>query len=463
MNKSYKEICIPLLEKCRFLLYEVKPAISIEMEAYKKVNILYKEPRVRTLVKKVIKELKCGRHTSDIQKPEDIVNATIQSQSYNKSNDDIKTLMKKTNSDSKMNESKSETDDVNNEIKNASQTTTTTTTTIAATCTKYQQQQPNELELDEKLHNIEEKLEIHDTVDEKEKKFDNELTLTTILTKLTEKQMKHVCNENLDLMTTIVEFVIHSNCDVELLRKLMYHQVKRTRYRLDGLNLMKHLLNDTTLLKSVKYGIINGYLGLERKNTIEMVHCLDNIKLVTPYLKCEMLLSQVSITEWCIETLRNYILRDIPNKGMKLNNKGSNNAKVSLNLGTYALLRDIPRARMLLSILGILASNRYNSSELNPLINSGIISTVLALLKQTGCEQQQQNNERNNSTECYVLYADMIENNKPKTSCLSGPELASLMKLGTRVVRGADWKWGDQVRYIKMLKEIIFLFTIFFT
>lgn len=27
---------------------------------------------------------------------------------------------------------------------------------------------------------------------------------------------------------------------------------------------------------------------------------------------------------------------------------------------------------------------------------------------------------------------------------LTGPELAKLMKIGTRVVRGADWKWNDQ-------------------
>ncbi|KAG7252824.1 hypothetical protein CRUP_007697, partial [Coryphaenoides rupestris] len=26
----------------------------------------------------------------------------------------------------------------------------------------------------------------------------------------------------------------------------------------------------------------------------------------------------------------------------------------------------------------------------------------------------------------------------------SGPELAALMKIGTRVMRGLDWKWGDQ-------------------
>ena len=28
---------------------------------------------------------------------------------------------------------------------------------------------------------------------------------------------------------------------------------------------------------------------------------------------------------------------------------------------------------------------------------------------------------------------------------VSGPELAALMKVGARVKRGIDWKWGDQV------------------
>lgn len=71
----------------------------------------------------VIKELKCGRHTSDIQKPEDIVNATIQSQSIErKSHEDlVKQAMKRAPSEGKIAESKSETDDMNNEIKNGAQ------------------------------------------------------------------------------------------------------------------------------------------------------------------------------------------------------------------------------------------------------------------------------------------------------------------------------------------------------
>lgn len=71
----------------------------------------------------MIKDLKCGRHTSDIQKPEDIVNATIQSQTIDrKSHEDlVKHSMKKAPSDGKIAESKSETDDMNNEIKNGAQ------------------------------------------------------------------------------------------------------------------------------------------------------------------------------------------------------------------------------------------------------------------------------------------------------------------------------------------------------
>ena len=38
----------------------------------------------------------------------------------------------------------------------------------------------------------------------------------------------------------------------------------------------------------------------------------------------------------------------------------------------------------------------------------------------------------------------MLQRWKSAPAPLSGPELARLMGIGTRVVRGLDWKWGDQ-------------------
>ncbi|KAL3277032.1 hypothetical protein HHI36_012394 [Cryptolaemus montrouzieri] len=418
-SKSYKEICIPLLEKCRFLFYEVKPAISVETEAFKKVNILYKEPRVRTLVKKVIKDLKCGSHTSEIQKPEDIVNATIQSQSLDrhKSNEDITSAESRALVDSlNSNTSKSDPNGKSDQTHKNSE---------------------HKTEIEEKwnVENMgEPKLEQGDTV--KEEKHKNEVVLLGIINKLTEKQMFRVSSENIGLINNIIEFVVQKNCDIESLRKAMHCQVRRCKIRKQGMTMMKRLLSESYLLNSVKYAIINGFLGIDKKTT-NTCHCLADTQLVTPFLKTELLLGQLAITEWCIESLRVYILRDTITKTTKT--KGLS-AKVTLNLGTYSLLRDIPRARMLLAILGILASNRYISLELSPLINSGVISSVLSLLRQTGCDQS----IVRKVSEFYVLYADMIESNKPKNNSLSGPELATLMKLGTKVVRGTDWKWGDQ-------------------
>merc|ERR1719342_1824549 len=53
-----------------------------------------------------------------------------------------------------------------------------------------------------------------------------------------------------------------------------------------------------------------------------------------------------------------------------------------------------------------------------------------------------QHNTKNQSI--YAIFEDMMSRNKSGVSQLSGPDIAKLMKIGTKVVRGADWKWGDQ-------------------
>lgn len=50
------------------------------------------------------------------------------------------------------------------------------------------------------------------------------------------------------------------------------------------------------------------------------------------------------------------------------------------------------------------------------------------------------------SAECLIIFEDERLGARARGASLSGPELASLMKIGTRVVRGKDWKWGDQVK-----------------
>lgn len=46
----------------------------------------------------------------------------------------------------------------------------------------------------------------------------------------------------------------------------------------------------------------------------------------------------------------------------------------------------------------------------------------------------------------YAVLEETVRKPQPLAPVPSGPELAAMMKIGTRVIRGADWKWGDQVR-----------------
>lgn len=43
------------------------------------------------------------------------------------------------------------------------------------------------------------------------------------------------------------------------------------------------------------------------------------------------------------------------------------------------------------------------------------------------------------------MFEEVLRKSRPQVLPLSGSELASMMKIGTRVIRGVDWKWGDQV------------------
>ena len=40
---------------------------------------------------------------------------------------------------------------------------------------------------------------------------------------------------------------------------------------------------------------------------------------------------------------------------------------------------------------------------------------------------------------------------KTPTLPITGPDMAKRMRIGTRVVRGPDWKWGDQVQQHDLL------------
>lgn len=113
--------------------------------------------------------------------------------------------------------------------------------------------------------------------------------------------------------------------------------------------------------------------------------------------------------------------------------------------------------RFLVSVMGLAgACARGGSLSISALINGGTAGAILSILaaappsvltpQTIAVEDELGSNDR-------LLTALEEEVGARIGAVLTplGPELAAAMRLGTRVVRGRDWKWGDQVIILTIL------------
>lgn len=390
-NRSYKEVCAPAQEKCRFLLYEVRPATSHEIKGLRDLKLLFTVPRFKRAVQTVMADM---REAADSpSKPEDIVNASIQNakaKSCCKSEDDALEPEKPAG-------------------------------TPGAGA-------PPKLE---------------------------DACMTNVIRQLTDKLSgrRPLVMDAQELMSSVISFVLtEESGDVETLRRAMYCQIQRVKMRERGLFMIEELLQKDYLITSVKYSLLNGWLGLTHENKYlarGIAYCLENIQSVTPYLRLKVVLAEAKVTLWAIRALRAYVMQaELPSKSSKASGKSS------LNQGTYTWLRKLPRARFLLTIFGMLTGH-HRANEIGLLVNSGLLSSVLTLIRQIGPSKTAQQLAGSEGKEVQqakgkepgvvtAIYEDVVHKCKPQSVELTGQELAALMKIGTRVVRGMDWKWGEQ-------------------
>ncbi|XP_075228227.1 E3 ubiquitin-protein ligase HERC2 isoform X3 [Lycorma delicatula] len=351
-NRSYKEVCAPVLDKCRFLLYEVRPATSHEINALRNLKILHTEHIWKRTVKKILYDVKKKKCSA---KPDNFENTNMQSQPP---------------------ESKP-------------------------------------------------KKESEDSVEKKDHSSD-QLPLGSGGDFY---EIPARCTNEMQLIQSVVEFVTQEEGgDVEALRKAMYCQVERANLRKSGILMILELLKRDKLIPSVKYNIINGWLGPVNQKNINRW----DIELVTPYQKAELLLLKSQVLERTLSNLKELILQ--ADRWAKW---------YSHSLRTpFNSLKKLSWTRFVLALIGMLTQN-HSGNELSLIINSGVFALMEFILKEIDTDTAQNNNEKSNK-ETYVILEDHNTSYKPCVSAVSGPEIASLLELGTRVVRGADWKWGDQ-------------------
>jgi hypothetical protein len=406
LNRSYKEVCGPMLDKCRFLLYEIRPAVSLEQLGLKRLLILHKFPRFKTLVRKIIAETRVSaRHEMTCAKPEDFLNVTIQSQQAAAmriqsqenllkylSNENlvkhfsIENLTKVASMENLHTRSSSPGDILQNKHI-SSENLLDVGVVVGLVDTNNQSEKimssQDELAVDAQKTPTNEP--VTGDVDAKQKHIDiSEQFINDVITKLSEKCLLETEVYNAaqkPIVNQIVDFVMQdATCDVETLRRAMFCQVQRYKIRKLGLEMFNDLLKMDGLLDAVQYNLYNGYLGLfvqDKAHHHYMENILANLNLVTAFQKADIILTQSRIIEWGVKELQKYINQEHVHGRQKHHCEKDNS-----NLGTYVFLKKLPRARFLLSIFGIL-TKEYDANELSLLINSGMLGSILGLLRQT--------------------------------------------------------------------------------
>lgn len=432
LNRSYKEVCAPILEKCRFLLYEVRPSISSEQTGLKKLFQHYKQPRFKTIARQMIEDIRSSMNENDSDQIDDLLNASLHG-TLQSSLTKVAQFVNEHFERHLSNESLHKVD--------SAEAINLQSSSVAPASKASSNENLLSIELAEEPNLDEAPIADPATM----KPSNNEDFVNNVIVKLSERyNQSEDAKFKATVSNQIVDFVMQENYDVETLRRAMFCQIQRYQTRKEGLRMFNELLSIDILIDAAKYSIYNGFLNSAYADDTDAnehlyEHILENLNLVTAYQKADILIAHSHILEWTIKEFQKYVNQE----HVAGRQKWSHGDKDQTNLGTYVFLKKISRARFLLMIFGLLAKN-FAANELSVLINSGLLGSSLGLLHQTGCNELSSNNKTDK--ELSVIYEEDIRSryNVSKDGLLSGPDLVKQMKVGTRVARGADWKWGEQ-------------------
>ncbi|GAB6021505.1 E3 ubiquitin-protein ligase herc2 [Chamberlinius hualienensis] len=363
---SYKEVCIPVIERCRFLFYEVRGATCCEVNALNHLKLLSTDSRWKSVTRQIIQKYR---------------------QTKQKNVDELKTSQ--------------------------------------SPCLEGKKSLPTEL--------------------------GEETSCQSQMIKDL-KLKKHCPNVDFNPLLTsqIIDFVTQEDVvAIDSIRKAMYCHQARSNLRRKGLESMLNLVKKDHLIGSVKYALLNGWQGLlyNGSKNKALPHCLEDVKLIPPYDRAMMELTFAQLTSWTIGELRRLILE------VDYQHRTHNTSLLKHHLINSTKLKDSQNfrdrwhfglqqtSRFVFTVLGMLTLE-HHSNEISLALNSGILALIQTLLRIIGPEDNKLHSEQGSGV-CAV-FEEVLRKRKPTSVPLCGSDLAQMMKIGTRVARGADWKWGDQ-------------------
>ncbi|KAK7097783.1 E3 ubiquitin-protein ligase HERC2-like isoform X3 [Littorina saxatilis] len=470
-GRSYKEVCAPVIERCLFLFSELRPATGDEVNTFTRSKLLRSMPRWREVISKIVEDKKKSKRNVDVK--EDDKDDFIPLKASGGDSDETKDSETKDDDELAASESKDEAE--------ATQETETGGSGEGITLVPQEGRGEGEVTVqltedgataaamatsshgagDSKMEEIADKsddgLREADSEEEQDvaesKQSDpwehivNAVTSTQRM-KWLRQRLTGARNDS-HLVSKIIEFILYEHpIDIEKLRRSLYHQVGRAELRLKGIQSMLSLVHKDFLIPSVRHSILCGWQGLITVGTrprkqhprgrAPLPHCLADIQLIPP---CDRILLEMTFAElyrWAITQLRSCVIEaDMAFKARGINpaHPPLDNSKEQLTLGA------LPPSRFILATLGVLVAE-HHAHSLSLLLNSGLLALTQSILRLAGIDPDVP------VPETGAVLCTVPEEHKTRKQNqqlpLSGPELAAMMKIGTLVVRGVDWKWGDQ-------------------
>ncbi|KAL8607282.1 hypothetical protein ACOMHN_047613 [Nucella lapillus] len=462
-GRSYKEVCAPVIERCLFLFNELRPATGDETNTFTRSKLLRSMPRWREIISRIVEDKKKSKRCVD--DVEDDKDRSLQQKASGGGDDSKDCDTKGDDDDDQTLQAKaacaSATDADRGSGEGAPQLPAEAgteadrppPTEAAASAAVTGEGGCGDSKVEEEGEEEEDKgngaphLGVAEGQEAAETKQSDpwEHVVGAVTNshrmKWLRQRLTGARNDSV-LVTNIINFILCPQpIDIEKLRRSLYHQVGRAELRLKGIQSMLSLIHQDYLIPSVKHSILCGWQGIISVGTrpsAPLPHCLADVQLIPP---CDRILLEMTFAElyrWAISQLRAYVIEaDMAFKARGINpaQPSLDNSKEQLSLGA------LPPSRFILATLGVLVAE-HHAHSLSLLLNSGLLALTQTILRLAGIDPEVPVPEAG-ATLCTVVEEQKIRKQNQQLP-LSGPELAAMMKIGTLVVRGVDWKWGDQ-------------------
>ncbi|XP_059157195.1 E3 ubiquitin-protein ligase HERC2-like isoform X2 [Physella acuta] len=433
-GRSYKEVCAPVIERCLFLFNELRPACGDELNLLTRSSLLRSVPRWREVITRLLEDKKKNKMEENVdedkesEETDSLLGEAVGGEGDAKDSEEKEGVSQ--GKEMKENDEREEKQEM--DIKKEDS---------AGDVLAIEDIKIEEKDLQTKERKNSRKPPAKDKDEDPWEQVVKVITNSQKMRWL--RQRMTGCKAEMTLVNRIVDFVLYQHpVDIEKLRRSLHHQVTRAELRLQGIQNILALVYKQHLIPSVKYSILCGWQGLRTvasKQHSPLPHCLTDVKLIPP---CDRILLEMTFAElyrWAVQELRQHVLQ----ADLMFKLRGINPALVCTPSGTKERLSlgALPCSRFLLATLGLLVAEHYSNS-LSLLFNSGLLALTQSILRLAGPEPDLP--VPDNCNTIFTIPEEQFNKKSAQTMPMAGPELAAMMKVGTRVMRGVDWKWGDQ-------------------